>query len=79
MKLNVHWALPVNPVLKDQSQWKGVKTSYKKIQSPNTIQFLDYCIRNGQTKNLKKNTDVTRKMLCMFDVSFVVSMKQMNL
>ena len=39
MKLNARWALPVYPVLKDQSHWKMCEHILKK-QRPNTIQIL---------------------------------------
>ena len=41
MKPNARWALPVNPVLKDQSHWKMCEHILKKItQRPNTIQMF---------------------------------------
>ena len=40
MKPNAHWALPVYPVLKDQSHWKISEHIKKKTERPNTIQIF---------------------------------------
>ena len=42
MKLNVHWALTFYPILNDPIHWKMCENILQKIQSPNTIEFLDY-------------------------------------
>ena len=39
MKLTARWALPVYPVLKDQSHWKMCEI-LKETQRTNTIQIL---------------------------------------
>ena len=47
MKLNARWALPVYPVLKDQSHWKMCEHILKKTQRPNTIQIL-WIVKNQE-------------------------------
>ena len=46
MKLNARWALPVYPVLKDQSHWKMCEHILKKTQRTNTIQIL-WIVKNS--------------------------------
>ena len=49
MKLNARWALPVYPVLKDQSRWIMYEHILKK-QRTNTIQIL-WIVKNQEKAN----------------------------
>ena len=50
MKLNARWALPVYPVLKDQSHWKMCEHILKNTQRTNTIQVL-WIVKNQENAN----------------------------
>ena len=41
MKLNARWALPVYPVLKDQSHWKMCEHILKKHSVPIQFKFFE--------------------------------------
>ena len=41
MKLNARWALPVYPVLKDQSHWKMCEHILKKHSAPKQFKFFE--------------------------------------
>ena len=51
MKLNARWALPVYPVLKDQSHWKMCEHILKKTQRTNTNQIL-WIVKNQEHRNI---------------------------